>query len=64
MGGSPRRVPMRYSVRTFHRANCTEARTMTKDPAAAEEVTRLRDCIDDYVGIMELPARWTAAEPS
>ena len=37
---------------------------MTKDPAAAVEVTRLRDCIDDLVNIMALPARWTVAEPA
>ena len=31
--------------------------------AFTEEVTRLRECVDDLVGIMALPALWTGAEP-
>lgn len=46
------------------RARCMEARTMAKDPAAAEEITRLRDCVNDLVSIMALPAQWTGGEPA
>ena len=32
--------------------------------SSAEEVTRLRDCLNDLIGIMALPALWTRGEPS
>src|SRR4029078_6227244 len=75
-GESPDRCTvMRYSVRTSRDAR-TEACTMTKDTArmtragslrgesADEEVTRLRGCLNDLVGITALPALWTGGEPS
>src|SRR5918998_6678659 len=43
-----------------------EARAMTKNPTSspeAEEVTRLRGCLNDLVNIMALPALWTGGEP-
>ena len=31
---------------------------------SAEEVTRLRDCLNDVVSITALPAQWTGGEPA
>src|SRR4029453_15659556 len=43
-----------------------EASPMTTDRAresSTEEVTRLRDCLNDLAGTMALPALWTGGEP-
>ncbi len=36
---------------------------MDAPESVADEVTRLRDCLNDVVSIMALPAQWTGGEP-
>src|SRR5262249_32610507 len=57
---------MRYSVRIRRRGeHAWEASTMTTDPASessTDEITRLRDCLNDLTSTTALPALWTNGE--